>query len=108
MAQNTLTISLEFPAILLNLIKLNAPATANAVPKFPLTKKITTCTKTGNIVKVIKKFGVVLVVSLCTTLITAPNTIATNKQIKQLPKLTDVVVCVKILSNIIYFLPIFK
>lgn len=91
--------------MLLNLTNPKAPATANAVPKFPFTKNITTCTNTGKTVNVNKKFGVVFVVILWVKLITTPNIIDTNMQIKQLPKLIETCVpSLKTLSNIIYFL----
>ena len=82
-------ISFEFPGILLNLIKLNAPATAKDVPKFPFINNITTCTSTGNIASVNKKFGVVFVVILCVKLITPPKIIATIIQIIQFTKQTQ-------------------
>ena len=55
-AKKTDRISLEFPGMLRNLTKVNVPATAIEVPRFPFTMMITVVTKAGKIAKVLIKF----------------------------------------------------
>lgn len=81
-AKKTEEISFELPAIERKRISEKAPRMAIEVPSEPLTINITTSTRSGRIVKVIRKFFEVFEVFRWTKAMMRPSAIATAEQIR--------------------------
>ena len=81
-AKKTLEISLELPAMERKRMREKAPRMAMEVPREPLTMSITTSTRSGRMVKVMRKLREVLLVLRWVKAMTRPRARATPEQIR--------------------------